>query len=135
MNSNNLMKKVLVLVFLLVILVAVFAVQGNNFGEGYFSWLKMKLVGMGPELNLAEEDSGLDLTDIKMENASKKPEGEVEVEEPVVVKEEPKPIIEVIPETSGPSMSEVLLEIEQEINQIAKEIERINGEILKLQNK
>ena len=133
MNSNSLMKKVLVLIFLLVILVAVFVIQGDNFGEGYFSWLKMKLIGMGPELNLAEEDSGLDLTDIKMENtnASVRPE----IEEPVVVKEEPKPIIEVIPETSGPSITEVLLEIEQEINQIAKEIERINIEILKLQDK
>ena len=143
MNSNSLMKKVLVLIFLLVILVAVFVIQGDNFGQGYFSWLKMKLIGMGPELNLAEEDSGLDLTDIKIENANasvrpeieEEPEVVVEVEEPIFVEEEPESIIEVIPETSGPSITEVLLEIEQEINQIAKEIERINIEILKLQDK
>ena len=66
MNSNSLIKKVIVLIFLLVILIAVFILQGNNFGESYFSWMKMKLIGIGPELNLAEEDSGLDLSDIKI---------------------------------------------------------------------
>lgn len=140
MNSNSLIKKVIVLIFLLVILIAVFILQGNNFGESYFSWMKMKLIGIGPELNLAEEDSGLDLSDIKIGNASNQEEEieEVkEVEEPVIAEEElpTDEDIAVIPETSGPSTAEVLLEIEQEINQIAKEIERINIEILKLQNK
>ena len=140
MNSNSLIKKVIVLIFLLVILIAVFILQGNNFGESYFSWMKMKLIGIGPELNLAEEDSGLDLSDIKIGNASNQEEEieEVkEVEEPVIAEEElpTDEDIAVIPETSGPSITEVLLEIEQEINQIAKEIERINIEILKLQNK
>ena len=144
MNSGSLIKKVLVLVFLLIILIAVFVIQGNEFGSGYFSWLKMKLVGMGPELNLAEEDSGLDLTDINIENASVLERSEIEKEteeEPEVViepadtegsgvaKEEPLGSMAVIPETSGPSMDEVLLEIEQEINQIAKEIKKIDIEI------
>ena len=141
MNSNSLIKKVIVLIFLLVILIAVFILQGNNFGESYFSWMKMKLIGIGPELNLAEEDSGLDLSDIKIGNASNQEEEieEVKEVEESVVAEKEMPItdedIAVIPETSGPSTAEVLLEIEQEINQIAKEIERINIEILKLQNK
>ena len=144
MKSSSLIKKVLVLVFLLIILIAVFVIQGNDFGNGYFSWLKMKLIGMGPELNLAEEDSGLDLTDIKIENASalvrsetegeteEEPEVVIEIEEPTLVEEEPLGSIAVIPETSGPSMDEVLLEIEQEINQIAEEIKKIDIEIREL---
>lgn len=129
MNSNNLVKKVLVLVFLLIILIAVFVLQDNNFGGDYFAWLKMKLIGIGPELNLAEEDSGLDLTDINIgEGRNLASIKEIkEIEEPILVEKEP--VIEVIPETSGPSIEEVLLEIEQEINEIAKQVERISNEI------
>ena len=69
--------------------------------------MKTKLIGIGPELNLAEEDSGLDLTDINIGEgrnlASIKEVEEIEevkeIEEVEEV-EEVREIIEVIPETS-----------------------------------
>ena len=150
----NLGKKVFVLIFLLIVLIGVFAIQGDDFGKGYFSWLKNKLVGMGPELNLTERDSGLDFTEIDINNFSNgKPadaEGSgVATELPTVediMEEEDgleniETIIEEPEEIEGiggpiPGSEEVmsLEEIEQELERIIKEIEILIVEVQKLAN-
>lgn len=149
----NLGKKVLVLVFLFVVLVGVFVIQSEDLSKGYFSWLKAKMIGMGPELNLTEKDSGLDFTTIDTENFSKTEpiveEVEVikEISTPIEIKEareviEIKEIKEVQDEEltgiGGPipgtedSMS--LAEIEAEVIRIQVEIDRITIEIQNLTN-
>lgn len=73
MASNNLAKKIFVLIFLLAVLVAIFIWQDNGFSRGYLSWLKTGIIKynpfnkmIGPELKLAE-DSGLDLSNVNIE--------------------------------------------------------------------
>ena len=88
MASNNLAKKIFVLIFLLAVLAAIFVWQGNGFSRGYLSWLKTGIVKhnpfnkmIGPELKLAE-DSGLDLSNVNIkEIIAEQPESVEENEE------------------------------------------------------
>lgn len=153
MKSNRLGKKIFVLAFLIVVLVGVFALQGDSFGKGYFTWLKDKLVGIGPELNLAQEDSGLDMSNIDIDNLFSAKEDEQVIEEndgfeeldtslkidldtitstdggltmEQVFDEETLPEKEV---TTGDNIQKELLKIQEEINNIAQKVEVIKIEV------
>jgi len=156
MNSKRLGKKIFVLAFLIVVLVGVFALQGDSFGKGYFTWLKDRLVGLGPELNLAEEDSGLDLSSIDIDNLFPK-------EEPVIEEDDGfeeldtslKVDLDTVTTTDGGltmeqifdeetllekkvvatnNNQEELLRIQDKINEIAQEVEVIKIEVQNLIN-
>ncbi len=144
-------KKVLVLVFLFVVLVGVFVIQSEDLGKGYFSWLKAKMIGMGPELNLTEKDSGLDLTIINPENFSKREEAIKEITTNIIKEEKIEEVGEkpTVVQDLGVAREELtgiggpipgtedimsLEEIQSEINRIQVEIDRISVEIQNLTN-
>ena len=69
MDKNSLWKKVLALLFLIVILGLVFVFQDSSLkSSDYFSWIKDKLIGIGPELNLTKDSPDLDLSNINLED-------------------------------------------------------------------
>ena len=153
MKPNCLGKKIFVLAFLIVVLVGVFALQGDSFGKGYFTWLKDKLVGIGPELNLAEEDSGLDMSNINIDNLFSTKEDESIIEENDGFEELDTSLKidldtvtgvdggltmeqvfdeETLPEkkvTASGNSQEELLKIQEEINNIAQKVEIIKIEV------
>ena len=157
MASNNLAKKIFVLIFLLVVLVAIFVWQGNSFKQGYLSWLKTGIAKVnpfnrmiGPELELAK-DSGLDLSEINIkEIIADQPEAleeekieETPLEEVVIIEDQEEEKEEeevqelreeVIIGIGGPKESIIedpitLEEIEQEVNRITKEVDRIDKDV------
>lgn len=160
MASNNLVKKTFVLIFLLAVLIAIFIWQGNGFSQDYLGWLGTGLarlnpfdIMIGPELELAE-DSGLDLSNVNIEemiieqsesieeSTEESIEEKVEetsAEEPLVSKDE-IPKEEVIIGIGGPVESVIVVsenkmtleDIEQEINRITKEVERIDENVQSL---
>ncbi|MBU3942653.1 hypothetical protein KKA24_01570 [Patescibacteria group bacterium] len=135
----NLGKKVLVLVFLLVILAGVFVIQSEDLGRGYFSWLKAKMIGMGPELNLTEKDSGLDFAII--EPIIEEVEVIKEISTPIEIKKVKKvkevkdeELIGIGGPIPGTEEKMSLAEIEAEVIRIQIEVERITIEIQNLTN-
>ncbi len=147
MNSKNLKKKLLVLVFLAVVFVGVFLFQDNNSGQKYFSWLKTKIVGLGTEINLTQEDPDLDMTSIDMESLlSEKKKDYPVVEEDdglenldTIIKNEPTEEVIIsedektkeVPLVVDNSEQE-LLRIKEQIDRISKEVERITQEVERL---
>ena len=156
MASNNLVKKTFVLIFLLAVLIAIFIWQGNGFSQDYLGWLGTGLarlnpfdIMIGPELELAE-DSGLDLSNVNIEEMiieqSESTEESIEekveetsAEESLVSKYEISKE-EVIIGIGGPVESVIVVsenkmtleDIEQEINRITKEVERIDENVQSL---
>ena len=154
MNTTSLGKKILVLIFLVVVLGGVFLLQGDGLGKDSFSWLKAKIIGLGPELNLAEEDSGIDFTNINMDDLLSTSEPIIETsseiekiaeddglanldaiinsgEELIISEDEITKEVLVAPITVDNSQDE-LLRIKNEIDRIAGEVERITLEIQQL---
>lgn len=127
MDSKILNKDFLFLILLLVIVVGVFLWQNPRVGEDYFGKIKAMLA---PELSLSE-DSGLDLSEVNIENLlgeeepAESPSDNQVGREELVVEEESQggPIIIFEPKLAG---------IQKEINEIAKEVERIDQEVKKL---
>lgn len=155
MASNNLAKKIFVLIFLLIVLVAIFIWQDNGFSQGYLSWLKTGIIKynpfnkmIGPELKLAE-DSGLDLSNVNIEEIiADQPEApkeekieEVSLEEVVVEDQEEREeeetqglIEEVIIGIGGPVESiiedpVVVSEKKMTLREIEQEVSRITKEV------
>jgi len=139
MDSKILNKDFLFLVLLLVIIAGVLLWQNP---EVAFDKIKAMI---GPKI-LLSEDSGLDLSEINIENLiTKKEEGE-EQEEPVLTelsidKEEENVIggfsVGELSEGEETSEQEIVVleknltleEIQQEVNRIAEEVERIDKEV------
>ena len=149
MTSNNLFKKIFVLIFLLAVLAAIFIWQGNGFSQGYLGWLRTGMARLnpfdkmiGPELELAE-DSGLDLSNVNIEEIITEQSESIDeeiIEEDIKESLPEDPVLiedEVIIGIGGPVepiivVSEkkmTLEEIEQEVNRITKEVERIDKDI------
>ena len=154
MNTTSLGKKILVLIFLVVVLGGVFLLQGDSFGKEFFSWAKAKIVGLGPELNLAEEDSGIDFTNIDIDDLLSTPEPAVEIssetekiieddslanldaiinsgEELIISEDEITKEVTVAP-VAVDNFQDELLKIKDEIDRIAGEVERITLEVQQL---
>jgi len=154
MNTTSLGKKILVLIFLVVVLGGVFLLQGDSFGKELFSWVKAKIVGLGPELNLAEEDSGIDFTNIDIDDLLSAPEPTVETsseaekiveddslanldaiinsgEELIISEDEITKEVTVVP-VAVDNFQDELLKIKDEIDRIAGEVERITLEVQQL---
>jgi len=154
MSVKHLGKKIFVLAFLIIVLVGGFALQGDSFGKGYFTWLKDKLIGMGPELNLTEKDSGLDMSSVDIDNLfSKKEEPTIEedgledlntslkinldtitsTDDGLIMEqifdEETLPKKKVV---ASDNIQEELLRIQKEINNIAQKVEVIKIEVQNL---
>ena len=148
MASNNLAKKTFVLIFLLAVLVAIFIWQGSDFSKDYLGWLRTGMAKLnpidrmiGPELQLTQ-DSGLDLSNVNIEEIiaehSEPIEEKVEEDIEESLPEEPEDLInEVVIGIGGPTEPIVVVsekkitleEIEQEINRIAEEVERIDNDV------
>jgi hypothetical protein len=154
MASNNLAKKIFVLIFLLAVLVAIFIWQGNGFSRGYLSWLKTGIAKVnpfdrmiGPELELAK-DSGLDLSEVNIEEIiADQPEApkeekieEASLEEVVIEdqeREEEEPQVlgeEVIIGIGGPiepiiEDPVVISEKKMTLGEIEQEVNRITKEV------
>lgn len=142
MNSKGLGKKMFILIFLLVILTGVFIAQNDSFGKEYFEWFKMKLIGLGPELDLAKEDSGLDMTSIDIDALLAQ-----DTEEESIIEEDDgfenlDMIISAVEDIGDEDPEELviasddiqkeLLRIKAEIDKIAEEIDRIEIEVQSL---
>ncbi|MDP2910463.1 MAG: hypothetical protein Q8N58_01605 [bacterium] len=149
MASNSLGKKIFVLGFLLVVLVGIFIWQGNSFSQGYFDWLKTGILRANPfktNINPGTElskDSGLDLSDVNLEEIVADEIGQGQEQKQEVIKESKEEIIGI----GGPIPSEeleqeivvaqnqmTLEDIAQEVNRIAQEVERIDKEVQELIN-
>jgi len=133
-------KDFLYLILLLIIVSGILFWQNPNTIEFYFDKIK---AGIYPNLELSE-DSGLDLSEINIENLLSIEEEEEEEEElaftEVSTSEEygiGGPLIGELPEIEENLEKEVVVlenkltleEIEQEVNRIAKEVERIDKEV------
>ena len=119
MAFKILRKDSIYLVLLLIAVGGILLYQNYQFvedkTESIFSKLKATV---SPELSLYE-DSGLDVSEINLESLL--PEGEEEEEE----EEEQEQVIVLKPQLT-------LLEIQEEVNKIAKEVERIDREVQEL---
>jgi len=138
----NLGKKIFVLIFLLIILVGVFVIQNEDLGQEYFTWLKNKIIGLRPELNLTEQDSGLDLSTVNLANVLDKDPVSIQEDEPIeeiTTNFEEVEIPSQIEETNGiggpiPGTEEEisLEEIKEQVDRITIEVERITEEVKNL---
>ncbi|MBZ9577514.1 hypothetical protein KJA13_00540 [Patescibacteria group bacterium] len=126
MDSKILNKGFLFLVLLLVIVVGVFFWQNP---EVTFDRIKAMI---GPKISLFE-DSGLDLSEINIENLVEK--GPAFAPDGASAGKEEEGLVEEVQEGQGGPIiifEPKLAGIQKEINEIAKEVERIDQEVKKL---
>lgn len=139
MEIKSLIKKVLVLFFLSVVLIVVLTFQEGGAGRSYVGWIKEKITGLGPELNLAEEESGLDLKNIDINNLFDKEKESSQNNQEILETESQdgqeniKTIIkkEVVEKETEPVLMKTknLSDIEKELKQISLEVKKISNNI------
>lgn len=138
---QDLKRKIFVLAVLLVIFIGVFIWQAQPFGQGYFTWVKSFLAGINPfkpeEIDLSK-DSGLDLSQVNLDELTKKPTQEQEEEEQetgvgqiIITPEKPQP--EADQPKAGEPAKLSLEQIEKEVKRISKQVQRIDKEVKTLQ--